>query len=168
MLDYYFRRPLFWDYLLAMLVTVAAYFGLTANIITQPPKDQILSTASDLLTISLTIAGFVLTLLTILITFKSSSTVSSQTNQEEEPVFNVFFGTSYYFETVKHLKNGIKSLLFVSIAGYFIKLLISTHSQLLIYLFSIFGVVIIGLTLSRCLIILSKIIKLQDDRQRLD
>lgn len=132
--------------------------------ITLPTNEQISSTASDLLTISLTIAGFVLTLLTILITFKSSSNVTSVTNPESEPAFNLFFGTSYYFETVRHLRDGVKSLLVISILGFFVKLLINPKAPYVLFLFCLFGVVIIALTLSRTLMILSKVIKLQDDR----
>lgn len=133
-------------------------------IIIYPDKDTLTSISSDLFTISLTIAGFVLTLLTILITFKSSTTTNKDSNPEKESLFNLFFATNYYFETVKHLKNAVKSLLLISISGFFIKLLITPHALIALFYFSAFGLVIIAITLARSLIILSKIIQLQKDK----
>lgn len=59
---------------------------------------------TDLITISLTLAGFILTLITVLITFKSSSKIKKLEVDSKEPIFDLFFATSLYFETVRHLK----------------------------------------------------------------
>jgi len=161
MLDRYFKRPLLWDYIVGMLSSFFGYAALIKCYIKPPKLDHLISTSSDLLTIALTIAGFVLTLLTILITFKGSTPTVDSEEIDNQPIFNVFFGTEYYFETVRHLKNSIKSLLFVSVAGYFIKLLVASKEPQILFLFCILGVAVIALTLMRCLWILNKIIDLQ-------
>lgn len=161
MLDRYFSRPLFWDYLIGLIGALLGYVFISRGYILPPKLDHLISTSSDLLTISLTFAGFVLTLLTILITFKGSAPKVDNNNLQDQPLFNIFFGTDYYFETVKHLKNAIKSLLFLSVGGYFIKLILTTKEPNILFLFCILGVVVIAFTLMRCVWILNQIIELQ-------
>ena len=59
---------------------------------------------SDLANTGFTSAGFILTILTVIITFKSASRISKQNYQEDNTVFELFFASDLYFETVKILK----------------------------------------------------------------
>lgn len=163
MLDRYFRNPLLYDYSLGLLISISILYIYIRGYFKLPKIEYTLSTSSDLSTISLTLAGFILTLLTILITFKAGSKIDKSVNPEKQTIFDLFFVTNLYFETTKHLKNCIKSLLFISVLGYSLKLLLS--ESLLKYLFfsNSLGLVILVLTLLRSLLILTRIIDLQKD-----
>ncbi len=158
---YYFRNPIVWDVFIATILAVTTVIAHNINYLIKPTNENILETLSDFSNIGLTSSGFVLTFLTILITFKSSNSVDKNNATENNSVFEIFFASELYFETVKYLKGCIKSLLSVSIAGYIFKLLLSSSQVSYLYYFNVFSIVIIVLTLWRCLLILSKIIELQ-------
>lgn len=163
MIDAYFRRPLLYDYSLAGMICLILYVLYLRNWIELPKDDYAISMTTDLSTIELTIAGFILTLLTVLITFKTGSKIANASSNENVPLFDLFFATKLYFQTIDLLKNCIKSLIFVAVIGFALKLLLN-HS-LLRYLFfsNILGLVIIVTTLWRSLLILTKIVNLQKE-----
>ena len=161
MLDRYFVRPLFWDYTIASLLVAAGYFLFYKKLLIIPNESFYLSITSDLSTVSLTSAGFILTLLTVLITFKSSSDISNQSVEIPKSTFEFFFASSLYFETVKHFKNCIKSLVLIAIIGFSLKLILTENSRYFLYFYNILSLVVIVLTLWRCLLILSKILEMQ-------
>ena len=75
-LDKYFKNPIFWDYLIAFLIVSIIFYLNYLNFFCLPKSERSLSMTSDLSNIGLTCTGFILTLLTVLITFKSSSKIS--------------------------------------------------------------------------------------------
>lgn len=158
MLDKYFTRPLLWDYIAALIIIAASVILNYKGCLTIPKEEYVNSTTSDLTTIALTLAGFILTLLTVLITFKSTAKKKNEVN-EDDSVFELFFATDLYFQTVKHLKNCIKSLIFICLCGYIIKLGVQKYHYL--FFFNFLGIAIIVLTLLRSLLILTKIVDLQ-------
>jgi magnesium-transporting ATPase (P-type) len=160
MIDQYFNRPLFWDYLFAIIIVAATFFLSSRCIFIIPSESYYLPISTDLSNISLTSAGFILTLLTVLITFKSGT---DGTGAKSTSTFQLFFASSLYFETVKHLKNCIKSLIFISIIGFSLKLGLPENHRETLYFYNILGLVIIVLTLWRCLLILSKILEMQKE-----
>lgn len=157
----YFNRPILWDYLLVLVINILLCILVKNNILLIPDDQYNLSMASDISNIGFTSAGFVLTFLTLLITFKSSSKTSKETANEKETLFNLFLATGLYDETIKHLKDAVKSLIFMAIVGYSFKLLLNPNYQYLSYYFNISGVFLTAITLWRCLIILTKILKMQ-------
>jgi hypothetical protein len=163
-LDIYFRRPVLWDYISALVICFVGGILFDKGYLVIPKEDYVMSMASDLSNISLTLAGFILTLLTVLITFKSgTSKRPEQDNLESDntTVFELFFSSDLYFQTVKHFKNCIKSLIIITVIGYSLKLGINQGHYSYNFFFNLFGLVIVILTLWRSLLILSKIIKMQ-------
>lgn len=160
-LDKYFRRPLFWDYLICFIICFFTIYLVYNEKIKLPSKEDTIAVTSDVTNISLTLSGFILTLLTVLITFKSSSKIIKIEPENDEPLFNLFFASGYYFETVKHLKNCIKSLIFIAIIGFIVKLFLPSDYRIKAFFFNIIGLGIIILTISRCVLILSKVLELQ-------
>lgn len=161
-LDKYFKKPLFWDYTLCVITSAICYYLVEKKYISIPTKEDAIAVTSDITNISLTLSGFILTLLTVLITFKSTTPIIKKENRNSETVFNLFFASGYYFETVKHLKNCIKSLIVVAIIGFSIKLFVPSQWKTQTFYFNIIGLGIIILTITRCLIILSKVLDLQE------
>ena len=163
MIDRYFKAPLLWDYTIANLLFVLCIILKIKGVISLPKSDYAISIASDLSNVALTLAGFILTLLTVLITFKSGSKLTKKSNIDDEKIFDVFFITGLYFETVKHLKNCVKSLVIIAILGYSLKICLPEESRHYIFFYNVFGFIIIILTLVRSLLILTKIIHLQKE-----
>jgi hypothetical protein len=162
-LDHYFKHPVKYDYLLGISLSFCAFRLHRAGLLGVPKDEYLMSMASDLTTIALTLAGFILTLLTVLITFKSTSTVSRHNYTGEEPLFDLFFASGLYFTTVMHLKNCVKSLTFITIVGYSLKLLLPGQYHIYIFLFNIVGLAILSLTIWRSLLILTKVLNMQQN-----
>lgn len=160
-IDKYFERPIFWDYSIATGVVGAVIFMKQRGFINLPKEEYIYSTVSDLSTVSLTMVGFILTLVTVLISFKSSSKVNKEAIKETDSVFDIFFVSQLYFQTIQHLKTGIKSLTIIALLGYILKLTVNQHNYQILFIFCFIGTTIILMTISRCLLILSRIIQIQ-------
>lgn len=158
-LDIYFKRPLIWDYFLAICSIGVLILLVKNEIFSLPAKQESFSLTGDLTNISLTLVGFILTILTVLITFKDNS--SKSFSSEDEPIFNKFFSTAYYFETIKHLKNCIKSISLIAVLGFSFKLFLNDTNRIFLFYYNVFGLIIIMLTIYRCLLILGKILELQ-------
>lgn len=162
-IDKYFIRPLFWDYFLALSLVMGAYSLFRQGYLHLSKELDSVEMATDLSGVSLTSTGFILTLLTVLISFKSSSRLSKANYNESNTSFEIFFASNLYFETVKHLKNCIKSLIIISVLGYTLKLSLSDVSIKYLYFYNVGGLTIVVLTLWRCLVILSKVLKMQKE-----
>lgn len=161
-LDKYFKQPIFWDYLVSTILTIIFVVITNYNIINFPKIDRSISITSDLSNVGLTSAGFILTLLTVLITFKSNVKISKENYTENDSIFELFFASDLYSLTVKILKNCIKSLIFISVFGYILKIGLPQDKLKLTFFYNIFGLSIIAMTLWRCLLILTKILKMQE------
>lgn len=158
-LDVYFKRPLIWDYLIATCSIVTLVLLANNDRISLPSGLDSFSLTGDLTNISLTMIGFILTILTVLITFKDNST--KNTPNEDVPAFNKFFATEYYFETIKHLKNCIKSISLIAVLGFSFKLFSTDSNRIFLFYYNVFGLIIVMLTIYRCLFILGKILEFQ-------
>ncbi len=161
--DAYFRMPLFWDYTAGTFMAGLVYYLNSSGILIRPEANYLMSNISDLSTIALTLAGFILTLFTVLISFKAERENAS-VDPERETVFTIFFSTPLYFFTMMHLKNCIKSLVITSVVGFFLKLTLTPSQYLWLYLYNFFGLVILIMTLLRSLVILSKIVQIQKEQ----
>lgn len=161
MIDVYFRRPLLYDYLLCGIITCMLYFLHTRQLLIIPKAEISVSTTTDLSTIALTLAGFVLTLLTVLITFKTAAKIPNRQGNENIPLFDMFFSTGLYYRTITLLKGCIKSLIFVAILGFTLKLFLTDVFTKYIYFSNVVGLTIICTTLWRSLLILTNIVRLQ-------
>lgn len=169
MLDKYFHYPLLIDLLVSVLVSIGCFILLKYSFISLPNSELLLSTTSDIANVSFTSAGFVLTFLTLLVSFKSSTkpfkknnTKSLEDNYKDETLFNLFLSSSLYNETIKHLKNGVKELIIVAISGYAFKLTLPLNFVEVLFYFNIIGLVLIALVLWRCLLVLSGVLKVQN------
>jgi len=160
MLDWYFKRALLVDYMLSILVSFVVYCCFVYYKFSLPKTAILLSITSDLSTISLTFAGFILTLLTILVTFKTGAQIPTDENQHIIPLFDIFFSTNLYYKTVILLKNAIKSLIVIAMLGYLLKLVLRDCTLPMLFFFDIIAICSITLTLWRNLTILGLILKL--------
>lgn len=160
-LDKYFVRPVFYDYLFSSLILIMLYIADLKEKITLPKADDSYDLTSDVTNIALTLAGFILTIITVLITFKDNSKNDNGELSEDHTAFARFFSSDFYFETIIHLKNCIKSVMTIAALGFFLKLFISEEYREFFFFFNALGVIIIITTIWRCTIILGKVLELQ-------
>lgn len=161
-LDKYFNNPVMIDIIIGAIITAFIFILIQEDVFSIPKSQRSISMISDLSNIGFTSAGFILTLLTVLITFKSGSSVTKYNYDNENSVFELFFASNLYFVTVKILKNAIKSLIVISVIGYALKIGLSQDLLKYTFYFNVIGLTIVSLTLYRCLLILSQIMKMQE------
>lgn len=166
MVERYFKSPVLIDYLLSILITVILRHLYLTDAISLPEKDLSISMTTDLATISLTFAGFILTLLTILITFKVGAKIPTDENQDLIPLFDIFFASPLYYQTTTLLKNAVKSLIVIAMVGFLLKLILRTNDLRYLFFYNISTIIIVTLTLWRNLTILSLILKVQKSPQK--
>lgn len=160
-LDWYFKRPVLIDYIFSIIICLLLFWLEKNKGLKFPEETKVMGLSSDIGTIGLTVSGFILTLLTILITLKNGEDSSNKPITENSTPFQVFFASPLYFESTKILKGAVYSLVLISIANYFTKILISKHHIDILFFVNITGLIIISTTFLRSLLILSSIIKMQ-------
>jgi len=159
LINVYFRQPILWD--ISISLTIATCLNILQLYYLALPKslEYYQPVLSDLISSGFVIAGFVLTLLTILVTLKENSRTGIKMTGEE-PI-HIFFNMQLYFDTVMHLRNAIISVVLLSITltiyRIFNGLIASQFNAVIIA----FVICIYGATLGRTLLILSNITKLQ-------
>lgn len=159
--NFYFRKPLLWDFIISLSMALLTYLLIKKIIIEVPKHDFILSSVSDIANISFSSTGFILTILTVLITFKASSRKKEKI-ETYDSALDFFFQTPLYAQTTSHLKNCIKSLVAIGLVGYIFKVITPKHCSEYLFCFLIFSLFVLALTLMRCLLILSKVLALQN------
>ena len=165
LMDQYFKRPVIWDYSIGLVSVFISMKLIKSNIISYPSITDSLSLTTDLTNITLTLSGFVLTILTILISYKSSINLKRKDINSNLTSFDYFFASDYYYQTVHHLKNCIKSILIISTFGFSLKLFLPENIKIYTYYFNILGLIVTILTIWRCLLILNKVISLQQNEK---
>jgi hypothetical protein len=157
-LDRYMDRPILWDGIIATGLAAAAGYLIWTDRLSAPDIDSAGGLVSDMSNAGFTASGFILTVLTILVTFKGLSPVTPKV--ESASVFELFFHTDLYHRSVTIIKNCVYAVLFISGAGYFVRLILPIQVLPAVLAF-VFGTTVILLSLWRCTLVLSKILRLQ-------
>tara|TARA_R110000744_G_scaffold380502_1_gene501520 strand:- start:5739 stop:6260 length:522 start_codon:yes stop_codon:yes gene_type:complete len=173
MLDRYFNYAILADIIVSSLIAAIFYYLNDNCFIKVPSTERLISIISDISNVAFTSAGFVLTFLTLLVSFKISANPikkEERTSLEETykkiSIFNLFLSSPLYSETIRHLKNGVKELLVIAILGYGVKLLAENISDATMFYLSVFGIVVISLVLWRSLLVLSGVLSVQDKEEK--
>ncbi|WP_282178746.1 hypothetical protein [Maribacter stanieri] len=173
MLDRYFNYAILADIIVSSLIAAIFYYLNDACIIKVPSTERLISIISDISNVAFTSAGFVLTFLTLLVSFKISANpikkeerISLEETYKKISIFNLFLSSPLYSETIRHLKNGVKELLVIAILGYGVKLLAVNISDAIMFYLSVFGIVVISLVLWRSLLVLSGVLSVQDKEEK--
>ena len=161
-LDFYFRFPVVIDFAIGLGIVFIINYYVNQKNLTIPEKQLILDYASETTTVLLTLAGFILTFLTVLITFKTSSTALPS----NPSIMEAFCNSSLYKETTRQLKNCIKSLIFLTMVVYMLRF-INILGLWITYYWVIFSIIVLLLTILRSLFILDNILKFhtEDDER---
>lgn len=161
LLDYYFRNTLLYDILIGIIVCITYYTIYSKEEILTPPSDEdIKDIASETITIILTITGFVLTFLTIIITFKENVKKEQVFDCNSPDIQNIFYNSKLYPETVKHIKNTVKSLIISCVIIYMTRLFLYQNHEI-IYFSTLYGISILIVSIVKSLFIINKVIDFQ-------
>lgn len=165
LLDRYFKTPILWDILIGVIIVLSVEVIRYKVRFELPVTEKSLSLISDLSTISLTFSGFILTFLTVIVTFKTASKKPKLPDNSDVSLFDLFFNTKYYYRTTRLLKGSIKSLVCLSVIGLVLKMVVEAEFYYFVFYFNIFWLAIISLTIWRNLMILTMIIGLQKEQE---
>lgn len=160
-LDHYFRRPLLYDYVISSLVLGTLFFLYQKRIILIPKAAASAEFSSDIATLGLTISGFILTLITILISFKSNQLSNEEKLTNNSSPFKIFLASIHYKTSIGILKNGVISLIVVSFTIYLALISLQAEQLICLFFFNILGLLIILATFFRCFYILDLVLKMQ-------
>lgn len=109
-LDKYYSRPLLYD-IIVNITIVSLLFYLKNHCIVKLDFDE---NSINVGSVGLTISGFILTLLTILLTLKSNSIIKSDSITSGSNAFQIFLASDLYKKSISILKNAVIILLSVS------------------------------------------------------
>lgn len=154
LLDIYFRFPVLLDYIIGLSLICVVHYYVKKSILTVPKEETILDYGSETTTVLLTLAGFILTFLTVLITFKTGKI------EGNKPVtlMEKFCDSSLYSDTTRLLKNGVQSLIFVTLIIYVLRF-VNIFGIVVLYYWIIVSIIVLLLTILRSLFILDNILK---------
>lgn len=162
LIDKYYKRPILYDYLFSFLIIIVLIILNNFGRISLPCNNISADFSSDIGAIGLTVAGFVLTLITILLTLKSGQLLSNDELTEESNPFKIFLSSKLYNKAITILKKGVFSLVFISMLLYILKIGLNILVQDYIFYFNLVGLIIILSTFLRCFYVLTLILKMQN------
>jgi hypothetical protein len=170
-LNIYIKYPLLWDIIIAVVICFLYNFLLSKidlNIAIN--QDLITSIFSDLIGTSISLAGFVLASLTIIVTFKdniSQKNNANSSNSSEDIISKnqsgiaLLFSSKHYSRIVGVFTWAVFIYLFLFLILSFLKLFIGKIDDKFYVYLCIVPIVLITLTIFRSVLVLYKIIKLQ-------
>uniref|UniRef100_UPI0032177FFD hypothetical protein n=1 Tax=uncultured Draconibacterium sp. TaxID=1573823 RepID=UPI0032177FFD len=161
MQEEYFKRPILYDYLISLAIITVIIILEYLDKVEIPTYKISVDLASDIAAIGLTVSGFILTIVAILITLKSGQILSEEKLSNKSNAFKIFLASPLYGRSIDILKNGVISLIVISMILYFIKTGLNQSILKHIFYFNILGLLLIIGTFIRCFYVLGLIIKMQ-------
>lgn len=161
--DKYYKKPIFYDYLISLVIVGILFFLNYKGVYYLPGGDKSGSLASDIGAIGLTVSGFILTIIAILVTLKSGQLLSGERLTNISSPFKIFLSSSLYDKAIEILKTGVVSLIIISVLIFIIKLIFVSSILKYIFYFNVVGLIIIVATFLRCFFVLGLIMKMQKE-----
>lgn len=166
LLNQYIKRPLFWDIIISLLIISA--FNRTIRLgkfYVAFNEDSFRSVLSDLVSSSISLAGFVLASLTIIVTFKDNITHKEQASKlhekEEFVPIELLFSSKHYKRIVGVFSWSTLIFILIFFSCSLLKMLSGIMPATQYLNISLFAISLTTLTVLRSLLILYNIIKLQ-------
>jgi len=156
-IDFYLKHPIWLDSLLVIVLFFTNYFVPKVFTIKYGIDTQ-LNILSSLIGTSVSLAGFILAALTIIVAFKSN--IASKIAQEASNPLELLFSTSNYSKVVKVFKDAIIELTVVFIGLYVIWVMLENFSSSTLLNSNIYGALLIFLAVLRTLFVLFLVLDL--------
>lgn len=162
-IDFYLDHPLFVDLLIILSMLVGNYFLPTLVLFKFELSAQN-AILSSLIGTSVSLAGFILAALTIIVTFRSNIACKKPENAKNP--LELIFSTEHYQNIIKVFKDAIIELATTFIGLYIIWIISENLKPELIVQANIYGGLLIFLSLFRTLFILFLVLKLHKNTER--
>lgn len=161
-LDFYFKMPVVIDILItAVIWFVSKYKPLFA--IKLSDKTNQLNVLSNLIGTNVSLAGFILAALTIIVTFKSN--LKAKGIEDSDNALELILSSKHYEKIVVVFKNALLEFVLCFIGLYFFWTISDNLSIATIYRVDITGIVLTALTIIRSLFILFVILRLEKHKR---
>ena len=161
-LNVYYKRPLIYDLLLNVIIIALLYFVESKGYYSFSFENS----SQVIPSIGITISGFIITILTILLTLKSNSIINKnyESKVEFRSNFSVFLASELYSKAISVLRNGVISLLIISFITLGVSVVLKdVYSKIGIYL-NIICFIFTLLVFLRSFYVLNLIFKMQDTK----
>lgn len=164
--DFYFKKPILWDAIVVVLLWVISLnisyllSNLNLPLIKVLDKGTLLNYLSNLVETNVTLAGFIIAALTILVTVKSS--LKARGYEDAENALEYIFSTKHYASIIKVFVKSISELVLILIILYVVWLVSENINEKNIYrvlIFSTFGLLT---SLLRSLFVLFNVLSLEN------
>src|SRR5690554_1546550 len=93
LLDFYLKRPFIYDLIISVFFGIVFWFLVTNGCINFESSEIIQSINTDLISVTISLAGFILASLTIIVTFKDSVDAKGKKLEEVETGKDLFFSS---------------------------------------------------------------------------
>ena len=120
--------------------------------------------STDLISVTISLAGFILAALTIIVTFKDSVDSRIQIGNDAKTGKDLFFSSHNYFTSVRIFYRGAIILLGLFLFLTLCKIVTIEQNDEYYLMTSLFVIFLITLTVLRSILLLILIIKIQDKR----
>ncbi len=159
-LNIYIKRPLLWDILIITLECYSIFFTtIKLNFTLLIDLELTKSILSDLLNSSISLAGFVLASLTIIVTFKDN--LGHNKNEQKESGISLLFSSKHYSRIVGVFTWAVLIFLSLFVLLSLGKIFVSKFPAFYYLYFCIVPISLTALTIFRTILLLYSIIKLQ-------
>jgi hypothetical protein len=156
-LDFYLNNALFFDSLTIIILWFANSY-LTIIDFTIAVKEENLEIISDTVSASISLAGFILASLTVIASIRSN--ITNRPPDATRNPLEMFFSDKNYIRIVQVFKDAIIELILVFILSYFIWISQENFENYTLFKWIVSAVIIIFLSISRTLLVLFTIIKI--------
>jgi hypothetical protein len=159
-LNTYIKRPILWDIIVTALGCYIYSLCISRFCINLNYDIELIkSIISDLISTSISLAGFVLASLTIIVTFKDN--ISNKQKPDEVNGIELLFSSKHYGRIVGVFTWAVFMFLLLFLLLALSKLFISKVPQVIAIYFCLIPISIITLTIFRSILVLYSIIRLQ-------
>lgn len=156
-LDIYYRWPLYFD---GIIVGIAMFINIRFNLIMViVDRLRMSEIISDMIDTSVSLAGFILAALTIIVTFKSN--IKSKGIDDSTNAFEMIFSSTHYKNIVTAFKHSIVELTILFISLYVVSLIVDNLKLNILFQVVVSGIIIISLSIFRSLLLLFKILSIE-------
>lgn len=167
-LNNYIKRPLLWDIAICLIVAILFHFIKSKfNFSILISKEEYRSILTDILSTSISLAGFILASLTIIVTFKEniSHKINAAKNnlQNTDPLsgIEILFESKHYSRIVRVFFWAAFIYLLIFLGCSILKLSANKIPDNYFFYIVLSAIILTSLTIFRSLLILYRVIKLQ-------
>lgn len=161
-LDFYFKMPIVIDVIIAAVIwSISKCKSLLTIKLTD--KTNQLNILSNLIGTNVSLAGFILAALTIIVTFKSN--LKAKGIEDSDNALELILSSKHYEKIVAVFKAALLEFVLCFIALYFFWTISDNLSIVTIFRVGITGIVLTALTIVRSLFILFVILRLEKHKR---